>query len=314
MTPGARRERSSAIATFLLEESREVWSFAVIENLLRDLRLGARALHRNPLFTAIAVITLALGIGANTAIFSLVDAVMLRPLPFSDSDRIVTVWEVPPKRIQAGSPGHDPTQNEVSPVNFLDWRRRSRAFSAMSAIDVFPIGLSGYGEPRAVGGMRVSADFFRILGVAPLLGRTFTAAEDVPHGPPVAVLSYALWREQFGATVPSLAAPVLLADTPCVVIGVMPEAFDLPFQHAELWVPIQIVPGGGDEGRYLSVIAKLKPGATIAEAHADMNNVARGISQERPFLSRDWTTNVVSHLRPDHRHRSAPPCWSCLAP
>ena len=280
--------------TFLLEESREVWSIMAIDNLIRDLRLGARALRKSPLFTAVAVLTLALGIGANTAIFSLIDAVMLRPLPFPDANRIVMLWEVPPKRIQAASPGNDPTQNTVSPVNFLDWRARTHSFTAMSAMEPFPMGLSGYGEPRAVDGLRVSADYFRVLGVAPLLGRTFTAAEDVPNGPPVVVLSYSLWQEQFGGDRTVIGRHIQISDAPCTIIGVMPQGFDLPFRHAEVWAPIQIQPGGGDEGRYLNVIAKLKPGVTMAEAQADMNNAARQIAQLRPFLSRDWTTNVLS--------------------
>jgi putative ABC transport system permease protein len=281
--------------TFLLEESRTVWSFASIENALRDLRIGARALRRNPLFTAVAVSTLALGIGANAAIFSLINAIMLRPLPFPEPDRIVMLWEVPSKRLQAAAPEPNLKQNQVSPINFLEWRERTHSFAAMAAISPFPMGLSGYGEPREVDALQVSADFFRVLGVAPLMGRTFTTAEDVPDGPPVVVLSYALWRQQFGANRSILGRLVQLHDKPYSVIGVMPETFDLPFQRAEIWVPAQIAPGGKpDEGRYLSVIARLKPGVPMPEAQADMNAVAHEISRERPSLSLDWTTNVLS--------------------
>jgi putative ABC transport system permease protein len=281
--------------TFLLEESRQVWSYAVIENALRDLRIAARALRKNPLFTAVAVATLALGIGANAAIFSLINAVMLRPLPFPQPDRIVMLWEVPSKRLQAAAAGPVAGQNPVSPINFMEWRERAHSFEAMAAIAPFPMGLSGYGQPREVDALQVSADFFRVLGVAPLMGRVFTAAEDVPDGPPVVVLSYGLWRQQFGGDQSLLGRSVQLHDEPYKVIGVMPETFDLPFQHAEIWVPVQIASGGGaDEGRFLSVIAKLKPGVTIPEAHGDLNAVAREISRERPALSLDWTTNVLS--------------------
>jgi putative ABC transport system permease protein len=282
-------------ATFLLEESRQVWSFVMIENALRDLRIGARALRKNPLFTAVAVSTLALGIGANAAVFSLINAVMLRPLPFAEPDRIAMLWEAPPKRIRTAAPGPNLKQNPVSPVNFLEWRERTHSFNAMAAIAPFPMGLSGYGEPREVDALQVSADFFRVLGVAPLLGRTFSSAEDVPDGPPVVVLSYGLWRQQFGGDRSILGRPVQLHDTPYTVIGVMPETFDLPFAHAEIWVPAQIAPSSPpDEGRYLSVIAKLKPGVGIPEAQTDLNAVAGEIARERPFLSRDWTTNILS--------------------
>jgi putative ABC transport system permease protein len=280
-------------STFLLEESRDVWSFAIIENALRDLRLGARALRKNPLFTVVAVSTLALGIGANAAIFSLIDAVMLKPLPFPEANRIVMLWEVPSKRLQTAA--LNPNQNPVSPVNFLEWHERTHSFEAMAAISPFPMGLSGYGEPREVDSLQVSADFFSILGVAPLLGRTFTTTEDVPDGPPVVVLSYGLWRQQFGSDPSIVGRKVQLHDMPYTVIGVMPEGFDLPFAHAEIWVPAQIAPGGhSDEGRYLSVIAKLKPGVQIPHAQTDLNGVEREIGRERPDFSKDWTTNILS--------------------
>jgi predicted permease len=278
-------------STLLLEESRDVWSFAVLENALRDLRLGARALRKNPLFALVAVSTLALGIGANVAIFTLIDAAMLKPLPFPEANRIVMLWEVPSKRVQSVNPN----QNPVSPINFLEWRDRAHSFQAMAAISPFPMGLSGYGEPREVDSLQVSADFFRILGVSPLLGRTFTTAEDVPDGPPVVVLSYGLWRQQFGSDRSIVGRKVQLQDQPYAVIGVMPEGFDLPFAHAEIWVPAQIAPGGhADEGRYLSVIAKLKPGIQIPRARADLNAVEREIGRERPAFSKDWSTNVLS--------------------
>ena len=182
----ARFGNSTAIA----ERSREVWTFARLESLLRDFRFGARALHRTPLFTCAAAGTLALGIGATVAIFSLIDAVLLRGLPFPEASRIVVLWERPPKTVVTAAVGPRRRENPVSPANFLDWRDRSSSFDGIAAMLSMPMGLSGYGEPRAVGGVRVSADFFRILGVPPLLGRTFDANDDLPDGPRVAVLSY----------------------------------------------------------------------------------------------------------------------------
>jgi len=282
-------------STAVLEQSREVWSFAAVESLLRDLRISARGLRRTPLFTAVAVATLALGIGADAAIFSLMDAVLLRPLPFPQADRIVVLWERPPKTVKTASLGSRNQQNPASPANFLDWRDRTRSFDRMAAISVFPMGLSGFGEPREVDALQVSASFFRILGVRPLLGRAFDMSEDVPHGPRVVVLGFGLWQRQFGGDRTVIGRTVRLHDEPYTILGVMPERSDLPFAHADLFVPIQIARGmDSDEGRYLNVIAKLKPGVSMARAQADLSAVARQISVERPYVSRDWDAGVVS--------------------
>jgi putative ABC transport system permease protein len=272
-----------------------MWNLHSLETVLRDLRIGARMLRQNPLFTAVSIATLALGIGANVAIFSLINAVLLRPLPVPEADRIVALWEVQPKQNSTGALAVRHQRNPVSPVNFLDWRDRTHSFSAMAAIASIPAGLSGFGPPRAVDSLEVSAAFFRVLGVAPLLGRTFTAAEDGPNGPPLAVLSYALWHQQFGDDPAVLGRTIQLSDQPYRVIGVMPEHFDLPFEHAEIWVPAHIARvTPPDDGRYLTVIGKLKAGATLTQAQGDLANVAREIAHERPSLSRDWTTNVES--------------------
>lgn len=281
--------------TAVLEQSREVWSFTRIESLLRDLRLGARALRRAPLFTAAAVATLALGIGANTAIFSLIDAVLLRPLPFMEPGRIVVLWERPPKTVVTASLGSRRQQNPVSPADFLDWRDRTASFEAIAAISSTPMGLSGFGEARAVDGLSVSADFFRILGVRPLLGRAFVESEDVPNGPGVAVIGYRLWRQQFGGDRAMIGRTVRISGQPNRIIGVMPEGFDLPFSPAEVWVPFRISRAASqDEGRYLSVIAKLKPGVSMVRAQADLEGVARKIAEERPMSNRGWSAGIVS--------------------
>ena len=279
----------------VLEDSRAVWSFHPIETLLRDLRIGARSLRRTPLFTAVACATLALGIGANAAIFSLVNAVLLRPLPFPQTDRIVMLWEHPPRRATTADLEARKQQNRVSPVNFLEWRDKTASFQGMAAMVAIPMGLSGFGAPREVAAVQASAAFFSILGMPPLLGRTFNESEDVPDGPRLVVLSYSLWRQQFGGDRSVIGCAVSLWDESYTIIGVMPEQFDLPFAHAELWIPIQIVRGTrAGEGRYLYVIAKLKPGVSIAHAQADLDGVARQISIERPMLSEGWTAGVLS--------------------
>lgn len=282
-------------STGIAERSREVWTFARLESLLRDFRFGARALRHTPLFTSAAAGTLALGIGATVAIFSLIDAVLLRPLPFPDASRIVVLWERPPKTVVTAAIGPRRRENPVSPANFLDWRDRSSSFEGMAAMLSMPMGLSGYGEPRAVGGLRVSADFFRILGVPPLLGRTFDGSDDVPDGPRVAVLSYALWRQQFSGDRSAVGRSISIFGEPSTIIGVMPEGFDLPFAHGELWVPAQMArASAADQGRYLSVIARLKPGVSIAQAQVDLEAVARQIAAERPLTNRDWSAGVVT--------------------
>jgi putative ABC transport system permease protein len=277
----------------LREESMEEWSFTAIETWLRDLRIALRTLAKNRLFTAVAVGTLALGIGANVAIFSVMNAVLLRPLSFPDADRIAVLWEVQPEQHQTGSVNARHHQNPVSPINFMDWRDGTHSFDAMAAISPFPKGLSGFGQPREVDALQVSADFFRVLGIEPLLGRTFTKSEDVPGGPRLVVLSYRLWREQFGGEKSVVGRSVNLSDEPYTVIGVMPEEFDLPFAQGEVWTPVQMERRDSDAGRYLTVLAKRKAGVTLVQARADLANVAREIARKRPFLNRDWTTNMV---------------------
>lgn len=298
MASGMSREEALRVArahfgnaTIVQEESRDVWSFAALESVLRDLRIGARSLRRTPVFFVVAAATLALGIGANTATFSLIDAVLLRPLPFPDSNRIVALWEVPPSTVRTGGLGPRHGQNPVSPVNFVDWRKRTHSFQAMAAIAPLSIGLSRFGAPREVDALAVSADFFPILGVAPLIGRTFTENEDVPNGPRVVVLSYDLWQQQFGGDRSVIGRSVRLLDVPYTVLGVMPQGFDLGFQHAELWAPIQDLSA---TGRYLNVIAKLKPGVNQAQAETDLIAVESQIARERPNFNRGWGASVIS--------------------
>jgi predicted permease len=283
-------------STAVLEQSREVWSFAPIETLWRDVRIGLRALRHAPLFTAAAVATLMLGIGANTAIFSLIDAVLLRPLPFPDSQRVMVLWERPPKTVVTASLESRRARNPVAPLVFLDWRERCRSFEAMAALSpAMPVGLSGFGAPIAVDGVSVSPDFFRILGVRPLLGRVFDSREDVPHGPAVVVLSYSLWRRQFGGDRSAVGRTVRILDVPHTILGVMPEGFDLPFEHAELWTPFSLSRAeAADQGRYLDVIAKLGPGVSMARARAEIDNVARQLAAERPEANRGWGATLLS--------------------
>ena len=278
----------------LLERSVEVWSFAWLEATLRDLRLAVRALRHAPVFTTASVLTLALGIGANTAVFSLVDAVLLRPLAFPDPARIVVLWEHPPKSVVTASLGTRENQNPVSPQNFLDWHDRAKSFDSMAAMGTIPVGFTGSGEPVEVAGASVSAEFFRVLGSRPLLGRTFDPSEDVPNGPRVVVLSYGLWRQKFGSDRSALGRTVHIFGDAYKVVGVMPEDFDLPFAHADVWTPMQLNRAtAGDEGRYLNVLGKLKPDVSLPDAQSELSGLAQQIAQERPNSNRGWGIGVV---------------------
>jgi putative ABC transport system permease protein len=293
----AAARRAFGNTTGIEERGREVWEWPALENLLRDVRYSLRMLRKAPGFTVVAILTLALGIGATTAIFSVIDSVLLQPLPFPQSDRIVVLWEHPPQTIamRTAALASRNQQNPVSPINFLDWRDRTTSFDGMAALSSFPMGLSGFGEPREVDTLHVSASFFDILGVAPMLGQVFHASDDVPNGPPVAVLSYGLWRQQFGGDPGVVGRTIRLLEESYTIVGVMPARFDLPFDHAEIWVPIQLSRSSSSlEGRFLHVIAKLKPGVPLAQAQSELASVAKQISTERPFTNLNWSAGIVS--------------------
>ena len=210
-----------------------------MDSFFLDLRHGFRTLARRPGFTAVASLTLALGIGANTAIFSVVNAVLLRPLPFPDPDRLVAVWETFPE----GGP------SRVAPANYFDWSAEKRAFEAMAAFGAAGFSLTGQGEPEQLLGAHVSASYFSVLGIRPLLGRFFTAEEDQP-GAGVVVLSQGLWRRRFGASREVIGQKVTLDGAPFTVLGIMPPGiyptwprtsahFSFRPEHQQFWIPLR---------------------------------------------------------------------------
>src|ERR687883_1121170 len=182
--------------------------------LLQDLRYGARVLRKKPGFTAVAVVTLALGVGANTAIFSVVNAVILRPLPYPEPERLVRVYE---KRPKLGR-----TRNVVSAPDFVDWRGQNRAFDSMAAYTGWGASLTSDGEPQRITGALASADLFRVLRAEPMLGRAFVAEEDRPGAPRVVVISHGLWRRRFGADPSAGGKAVTLDGRTYTGVGVMP--------------------------------------------------------------------------------------------
>src|SRR5579871_6488295 len=253
--------------------------------MTKDLRFGWRMLWRNPGFTLMAVVALALGIGANTAIFSVVNAVMLERMPFADPDRLTMLWEASPQTNQT---------NVVNPINFLEWKKRNHSFERVAALVDYDVSLTGDGEPEVVPGMSVSDGYFEILGVRPILGRWFSRDEDIPGHDNVAILSESLWRRRYGANPDVLGRKVRYDRATVVIVGVMPASFRFPQSKAEIWSPMAIDPVKARKaGRYLSTVARLRPGVTMAAAQADMNVIARQLQQERPEEDSKWGINVV---------------------
>jgi putative ABC transport system permease protein len=260
----------------------------VTDAMMQDLRFAIRTLRRNPGFTLAAVACLALGIGANTAIFSVINGVLLRPLPFRDPAELVMVWEQDPQQ------GVD--RNVVSPANYLDWRAQSSVFSDIAAYFDWRANLTGIDEPIEVPLGIATASFFEVLGVPAALGRVFTKDEDLPNGPSVAVLSHRLWRRQFAGRADALGQRLSLNGRPYTVIGVMPEGFGMEGSKTELWVPMALDPALDYRmrtGRYLTSIARLKPNVSAARAQSEIGAIARRLEAEHPNFNAGWGVNIV---------------------
>src|SRR4051812_59335 len=267
----------------------------------QDLRYALRQLRKAPGFACIAIITLALGIGANTAIFSVVNAVLLRPLAFKDADRLVRIWHVPP---QASFPGIKTFS--VSAANYLDWQKQNDVFEKMAIYHYGGFTLTSGYHAEQVDSTGVSADFFASLGVQPMLGRTFTAEEDKPGQSHVVVLSNRFWREHFGSKRDIVGRTITLDGASYSVIGVMPPSFRFP-DYALMWTPL----GWTDQEKAVrgnhndSVIAKLKPGVDLKQAQAEMNTISSRLAQQYPEEDKGWGATVlplqadlVSDVRP----------------
>jgi putative ABC transport system permease protein len=272
MAPGEARfaaRRQFGNQTWLKEVSREMWSLKFIETLIQDLRYGARTLMKNPGFAAVAALTLALGIGANTAIFSVVNAVLLRPLQYSDPDRLVQVWQNFP---QSGA-----NQVTVSAPEFLDYKDQNRVFERMAAFRPQGFTLTGGAEPELIIGGRVSADLFPLLGVTPALGRALLPEEDQPGSQRAVILSHGLWQRRFGSDMTLIGKSLTLDGESFTVVGVMPPGFQFPPQaQNELWanVPFDANDLTRRGWRPLGVIARLKSGVNLDQANAELRAIA----------------------------------------
>ena len=260
----------------------------VFADLWQDLRYGLHTLIKNRAFTIVAVIALALGIGANSAIFSVVNTVLLRPLPYKDPDRLVMVWEDASKQ---GFPHNTPAL-----ANFIDWRNQNQVFEGMAALHRQSYNLTGSGEPERLDGRRVSANLFELLGVQPLKGRWFLPEEDQPGANRVVILSHRLWQRRFASDESIVGKTLTLNGQNFTVVGVMPRQFEFPTREDQLWVPIGFTPeeAGVRSGHYLEVLARTKPGISREQAQAEMNTIAARLEQQYPESNSGIGTTVIS--------------------
>ncbi|MGH9854365.1 MAG: ABC transporter permease, partial [Blastocatellia bacterium] len=275
-----RGERQVAPEPIILGTNRRT---NMIADLWQDLRYGARMLLKQPSFTLIAVLTLMLGIGANTAIFSVVYHVVLKPLPFHEPEQLVWVWGEQAARKQAPH----------TPADFLDYQRRNQSFAQMAAYRNMSFALGSTGQPERVDGRIVSANYFVLLGVAPRLGRSFAPEDGQAGAARLVLLSHRYWQQRFGGEASVVGQSLTLSGEPATIVGVMPPDFREP--GIEFWTnPRQIVPDSVTSSRedmtsvrrnpYLSVMARLKPGVTLPQAQADMDAISAGLRQEYPDL------------------------------
>ena len=259
------------------------------DEMFQDLHYGARMLVRQPSFTAIAVLTLALGIGANITIFSVVNTVLLRPLPYPEAERLVFLWsEVPKQNIKERPSGYD---------TISDWRQQNKSFEGLAAYDPASVTLTGIEEPEQVQCVHTSAELFSLLGIAPSLGRTFTADEERQKAR-VAVLSHRLWQSRFAASASVLGQTVEIDGTSLQVIGVMPEKFQFPEKETQLWVPITLAANWEAQrvqraGGPWRVVGRLRPQASLQQAQLEMNTIARRLEESFPDSNKDLGVSVV---------------------
>ena len=271
------------------EMSREMWLYRWAEDFFQDVRYALRTLGKSPGFAAVAVLTLALGTGANTAIFSAVYAVLLKALPFPEPDRLVMVWE------DVRLPNYQNEQNEVTPGNFAEWRSQNTVFEDMGAYRNRSYNLTGSGEPVRVEGELVTSGLFSVLRENAAIGRVFTADEDQPGSGHVAVMSEGLWKSRFGGDAQILGKTILLDGVSYTVIGVMPPGFHFPDPDDQLWVPMALSQQelNNRGSHYLDIVARLKAGVTTARAQAEMNTIARHLTEMYPTTNAGQTVNVV---------------------
>jgi predicted permease len=297
-----RAARTAALRAFggverVKEDYRDARGVRLIEELRRDVSYASRAARRSPGFTAVVVLTLTLGIGATTAIFTVVRGVLLRELPFAEPARLVRVW--------AANPSRDETRGMLALPDFEDWRRQATSVERMGAYSTLASGLAlvDGGEPIRLRTAYVSADFFATLGVGAQIGRVILATEHGEGRDRVVVLSNALWRSRFGGDPAIVGRRLRLNDEPFTVVGVLPPAVRFPAGDTEAWVPLSVVPATGIPRlrgvRWLHVVARLRPGVSLERARSELTTIARRLETAFRDANRGWTEATVLPLRED---------------
>lgn len=262
------------------EVTREVWTFSSLESLWQDARYAIRGLRRSVGFTLLAAGALALGIGSTTAMFTVLYNVILRPLPFPEPDQLVTLWEKSPR--SAG-------QNVVSILNFRAWKERTQSFGSMAAYNQGPKNLLGGDEPIQITAVNVTADFFRVLRIEPLLGRGFVSAEEGPAGPRLAVVSYGFWQSRFGGEASVIGRRVSIGGAHHEIIGVMPADFAFPDRRADVFTLLW----ADYSGRDFRVVARLRQGVGLSSAQAEMVRIAAVTAAENPAMNAGFSATVT---------------------
>jgi putative ABC transport system permease protein len=265
-----------------------------MDALFQDIKYSIRLCLRTPGFTVVAVLALALGIGANTAIFTIVNAALIEKLPYKEPQRLVALWEENTRR-----PGR---ANVVGPSNYLRWRERATAFDGMAGLVETRLALTGSGDPEELTVQNVTGDFFPVLGVAPLIGRTFSDAEYNDENSPAVMLTYHLWQRRFGGDPAIVGKPLQLNGASLTVVGIMPQDFQLQLRSnslvakpIDLWRPWYLSPESRNpRGRFMSVIARLKRGVSVNEAETQMKTIAAGLTSEFPQFDTGWSVRVLS--------------------
>src|SRR6185503_3032514 len=261
--------------------------------LIADIKFGVRMLLKSPMMTFVALFALTLGIGANTAIFSVVNTVLLRSFPYKDPEQIALVWE---KR-----QGGRTDQNVINLGNFSDWKEQNSVFADMAAFLDTSRNLTGDGEPEEITGQLATTNLFSVLGTNPVLGRTFAEDDGREGGPRVIVISYGLWQRRFGGDKLIVGRQILVNEQPATVIGVMPATFGWHIQGksrarkpADIWMPLQITNELRERrGRFASAVARLKPGVSMDQAQHEMQTIGARLAQQYPNFNTNWGVNVV---------------------
>ncbi len=288
-TRAARREFGNV--TLLEERSREVWQWPSLETFLMDVRNGLRTLRKNPGFAAGAVLTLALGVGANSAIFSVISEVLLRKPPVKDPGGVVTVSSK--NTVRASD------LQLASAPDFESWREQNQVFEDMAAAEAdHQFTLTQGGEPEPVLGDIVTTNYFSVLGVFPVLGRVFMPSEGQAGHERVVILTYELWRERYGSSAGVTGKELQLSSERYTVIGVMPPGTDMAFFAPRLWIPLVLNPlelgAPARENLYLNIFARLKPGVSVRKAQAEMDSIASQLARDHPETDKGWDVTVLT--------------------